>query len=259
MKKYWLSWLMLAVALAVTLFTYHALPENMAVHWGIDGQADGFAPKWIASLMVPLLMVAMILMLHLLPKIDPNRKNYEQFQGAYNMISAGIVSLLFVLHLVVILQGLGYSIPIPTLMTFLVGALFILIGNYLPRVRTNFFLGIRTPWTLSDEEVWRKTHRIGGKNVCRGRCPHVAGQFAPVNLAIYRIDDRCCDRLPWLLHSFLSLLQAEAIVKGRHPNRMPLLLIIPRAVAGPQRRFPPPDEACLPVRRRLHTALRRSI
>jgi uncharacterized membrane protein len=181
MKQNEISWLMFAVALAVTLFTYPGLPEQLVVHWGIDGQPDGYAPKWFASLMFPVFMLGMILLQRWLPTIDPNRKNYEQFQGAYNIISAGIVSLFFILHLVVILQGLGYALDVPMLTTFLLGALFILTGNYLPRVRPNYFLGIRTPWTLTDEEVWRKTHRTGGKMFVAGGVVILLANFFPTS------------------------------------------------------------------------------
>jgi uncharacterized membrane protein len=179
MKQNWFSWLMFAVALTVTLFTYHGLPDHMAVHWGIDGQPDGYAPKWFASLMFPVFMLGMILLLRWLPSIDPNKENVERFQGAYHIINAGIVSLFFILHLVVILQGLGYELNVPMLITFLLGALFILTGNYLPRVRPNYFLGIRTPWTLTDEEVWRKTHRTGGKMFVAGGVLMLLASFFP--------------------------------------------------------------------------------
>jgi uncharacterized membrane protein len=185
MKQNGISWMMLGVALAVTLFAFPDLPDHMVVHWGMDGQPDGYASKWFASLMFPVFMLGMILLQQWLPTIDPNKENIERFQGAYNIIGAGIVSLFFILHLVVILQGLGYELNVPMLTTLLLGALFILTGNYLPRVRPNYFLGIRNPWTLTDEEVWRKTHRTGGKMFVAGGVLILLASFFPTAYLFY--------------------------------------------------------------------------
>lgn len=98
-----------------------------------------------------------------LPVIDPRRANYARFRGTYDIVVAAILALLLVVHGCVLAAGLGVAVPIPTVVPLAVGALLIIIGNLLPRARPNWFFGIRTPWTLSNDRVWSRTHRLGGR------------------------------------------------------------------------------------------------
>ena len=96
------------------------------------------------------------------PFIDPRRANIEKFRDAYEVLIIAIIGVTSLIHVAVVGAALGWPLPIDRIAPFDVGVLFIILGNLLPRFHSNFFLGIRTPWTLSSETVWRKTHRVGG-------------------------------------------------------------------------------------------------
>jgi uncharacterized membrane protein len=100
--------------------------------------------------------------LRLVPSLDPRRENIEKFRDSYETLIVAIIGMMLVLHVAVVGAALGWPIPIVRVVPFVIGTLFIVLGNLLPRFRSNFFLGIRTPWTLSNERVWARTHRVGG-------------------------------------------------------------------------------------------------
>ena len=152
------------ISMVVTAFLLPRLPDPVPIHWGPTGQPDNYAPRLIGSFLLPLTALGVYLLFLVIPVLDPKRANYEKFADTYHYWR-----IAFVLFMV-FLQGITlYSILIGdsrlnTNLVFIgVGLLFILIGNYMPRVRSNWFVGIRNPWTLSNQEVWRRTHRFGGQ------------------------------------------------------------------------------------------------
>ena len=101
-------------------------------------------------------------MMIVLPKIDPRRENYAKHSGAYNMMQSAIIVFFILMHWATLAVPLGYDLNIGRIATIGIGLLFIVLGNYMTRIRHNYFVGIKTPWTLASEEVWRRTHRAGG-------------------------------------------------------------------------------------------------
>lgn len=160
-KIYLLSLIIISFIIPVAL--YSKLPDLMPIHWGISGEVDNYAPKAFAAFLPPVIMIGMWLLMEFSPKIDPKKANYSKFMGSYRIMMNILITFFFLLHIAVIASSLGYDIPIDIVVPGLVGILFIVIGNYLPKSRSNFFYGIKTPWTLTSEESWRKTHRLGGK------------------------------------------------------------------------------------------------
>lgn len=141
---------------------YNSLPEEIPSHWDLLGNIDGYSSK-NEFFLLALSPLFLCLTFMILPKIDPKKENYEKFSGFYQSFS--VVMILFMD--IVILSCLFASFQedssfMSELIPISVGILFIFIGNYLPKVKPNFFMGIRTPWTLSSESVWIKTHRKGG-------------------------------------------------------------------------------------------------
>lgn len=160
-KIYILSLIIIAFIIPIAL--YSKLPDLMPIHWGISGEVDNYAPKAFAAFLPPFIMVSMWILMEFLPKIDPKKANYSKFMGSYRIMINFLITFFFILHIAVIISSLGYAIPINKVVPGLVGILFIIIGNYLPKSKSNFFYGIKTPWTLTSEESWRRTHRLGGK------------------------------------------------------------------------------------------------
>ncbi|MCP1450406.1 SdpI family protein [Priestia megaterium] len=156
--------------LGITLLTLVAwlialphLPATMPIHWGANGEADGFATKINAMILTVGIMVLIYFIIAFVPRIDPRKENYKYFSKTYNILLNAVLLLFFFVNMSTILQGLGYNVPMSYIAPIMAGLVFIIIGNYLQRVRSNYFMGIRTPWTLSNEIVWKKTHRLSGK------------------------------------------------------------------------------------------------
>ncbi len=157
--------LALIILMAVSaVYFYNNLPARVATHWNIAGQVDGYGSGQAQALALPLVAVGMYLLFLLLPYLDPKKDRYEQFSKVYHTFKAIILALLTVIYFIIALNGLGYNLPVGIIMPGLIGLLFIIIiGNYMGKIKMNWFMGIRTPWTLSSENVWNKTHRFGGK------------------------------------------------------------------------------------------------
>lgn len=151
------------LTIIVGVAVYSKLPEQMPAHWNIQGQIDRYEPKLLALIMVPGMMLFIWGLMKYLPKIDPKRANYEKFGRSYSIIINLILTFLFIIYIMTILVALGHNVPIQKIIPMILGLLFIVIGNYLPKSKSNFFYGIKTPWTLSSEVSWNKTHRLGGK------------------------------------------------------------------------------------------------
>jgi len=162
------------IAGTIAFLTMNALPETgqIPIHWNHKGEADGFASAAEARKLVwimPGLTVLTGAILALAVKIDPRRQNIQKSSRAYLAVWIGTLVLM-----VVISALIGYSMTkggastrdmamAPGLIVAAISGLFVVIGNYLPKTRSNWFFGIRTPWTLSSEEAWEKTHRITGR------------------------------------------------------------------------------------------------
>lgn len=176
----WVSLSATALAFAVTALVYSRLPDPIPVHWNVAGQPDGFAARWIGAFLLPLTAAGVYLLFELLPAIDPRRQNYEKFIETYYFLRRTIVLFMVLLHALTLYAILfGDGLLSSWLVMAAVGLMFVLIGNYLPRVRSNWFVGIRTPWTLSSEVNWRKTHRRGGQVFVPGGLILLAAAFLP--------------------------------------------------------------------------------
>jgi uncharacterized membrane protein len=158
----WYPLLLTAVALVISVVAYGHLPDPMPTHWNIHGEVDGYGSRMLGAFLNPLIMLALAFMIPVLPKIDPRGRNYEKFGTAYLTMMNATLTLLFVIHLFALSSALGMNIPIGRVVPAAVGLLFIVIGNLLPRVRPNWMVGIRNPWTLSSDRVWERAHRVGG-------------------------------------------------------------------------------------------------
>ncbi len=137
------------------------LPEKIPTHWNIKGEVDGWTDKPWGVYMLPIISSITSLVLMLLPKIAPKGFKLDAAKSVYEIIV--LVMAIFMLGVMVLTfeATLDKTIDVNQWIMVGIGALFVLIGNYLSKVPKNFFLGIRTPWTLASDEVWYKTHRMG--------------------------------------------------------------------------------------------------
>ncbi|MBT8068692.1 MAG: DUF1648 domain-containing protein [Gammaproteobacteria bacterium] len=157
-----LSFIFIAIPVAVTIYLYPSLPEQIPTHWNIAGEVDDYTPKPWGVLILPMAAMFVFLIMKLIPVISPKGFRTDQFQGVINIFTVTIVGFMSAIALVVLLAATGRDVHVNELVFAGVGLLFIVLGNYLGKVRKNFFIGIRTPWTLASDEVWSRTHRLGG-------------------------------------------------------------------------------------------------
>jgi uncharacterized membrane protein len=163
MKKHIFPISIIGLTILMWAIAYPRLPAEIATHWGFNGEVNGYSSKLNAMITQVGIMALLYFSVAYLPKIDPRKKNYQYFSKSYHTIYNALLVVFFGINFFVILYSLGYDIPMSSLGSVVIGVIFIVLGNVMQRVRSNFFLGLRTPWTLSNEEVWRKTHRFGGK------------------------------------------------------------------------------------------------
>jgi uncharacterized membrane protein len=179
MRSRWFGLVVTAVTVALSFWAYRRLPPTMATHWGLNGAPDGYSSRLVAVSIMPVVLLVMTLLFNVLPKVDPRRENYAKFFSSYWLIANAVIVFLLVAHAMIIASGLGVDVKIDRLMPLGVGLLFVFLGNYLTRVEPNWFVGIRTPWTLSSDTVWRRTHRTGGWLMVIGGLVLAASAFAP--------------------------------------------------------------------------------
>jgi len=159
------SALLLAAMFASALWVGAALPADarLPIHWNAAGLADRHADKWTALLMLPATAGATALLFFFLPALEPRARGLARSQGLYLAGWAGTLIVLGLAHVAVLAAAFGADLAVPRLLMAGIGLLFLLIGNQLGKSRSMYMVGIRTPWTLASEEVWIRTHRLGGR------------------------------------------------------------------------------------------------
>jgi len=154
--------LMLLAATLAGLLLWNRLPDQMASHWNVNDQVDGYTSKFWGMFLLPLITLAMLVLFLVVPSIDPLKANIAQFREAFNLFIVLIVAFMLYIYGLSLAWNLGYTdFEMSRAMLPAMGLLFIFIGFMLRKARRNFFIGIRTPWTLSSDTVWNETHRIG--------------------------------------------------------------------------------------------------
>ncbi len=162
-RGFFWSALLTVIAFIMSIVAYPQLSNPMPVHWNIHGQVDGYADKHWAAFLLPLLMAAMIGLFRALPWLSPRNFEVETFRPTYQYIMFVIVLLMGYINAIALYAALHPSVAVGKFVIGGVFLLFALIGNVLGKVDRNFYVGIRTPWTLADERAWHATHRLGGK------------------------------------------------------------------------------------------------
>lgn len=154
----------LVLMLLASLWVDQQLPVDTQVpmHWNIKGEIDRYGSKVEGLYMLPGLTAVMILIFALVPLIEPRRRHLQLSLKAYKIIIAAIIIFMAVIHGLILWSTIGKQLDIGRSVNLGIGILFVLLGNYLGKVRSNFFMGVRSPWTLSSELSWTKTHRLAG-------------------------------------------------------------------------------------------------
>jgi len=155
--------LMILAAVAATAWWYPDLPARVPTHWNIEGKVDNVGPRWVVWLLGPGLMLFMFLLAYLLPRISPKRFEIAPFKPTFEYFIVVLVAVTGYFYAVTLASMIGSGIPMRNAIPAGVFVLLILLGNPMGKVQPNFYVGIRTPWSLASPRVWRATHRLAGQ------------------------------------------------------------------------------------------------
>jgi len=147
----------------IGIYLYPKMPEKMASHWNAQGQVDGYVSKFWGLFLMPFISLALFLLFILIPKIDPLKANIEKFRKYFDGFIIFTILFLFYLFTLTIFWNFGVKFSMNQVLPPAFGILFFYCGILIEKAKRNWFIGIRTPWTLSNDKVWERTHKIGGK------------------------------------------------------------------------------------------------
>lgn len=162
LRRIWIGEGAVLGSLVLGLVVYGRLPERMAIHWGTDLEPDGYASRLVGVVVLPMIGMAVAALPIFVTKLDPRPGSHVVHARTLTLLSNGAGVLLAALQVMILGVALGWSVDVPRVLPIGIGISLLVLGNVSPRVRPNWFFGIRTPWTLSNDEVWRRTQRFGG-------------------------------------------------------------------------------------------------
>lgn len=157
-----ISVLFLLVLMAVFVWLYPHMPARVPTHWNAQGRINGYMSP-LGAVATPMIAIAVLTVLTLLlPVISPRGYDIKSFVSVYVLIMLAVQAYVLVSALGVLLNAAGHPVQMSLVCALATGVLFMVMGNYMGKLRKNFFIGIRTPWTLASDAVWERTHRMGG-------------------------------------------------------------------------------------------------
>ncbi|MBW2983886.1 DUF1648 domain-containing protein [Candidatus Woesearchaeota archaeon] len=151
------------ISFIIAICLYPQMPDKMASHWNSAGEVDGYMPKFWGLFLMPIVVTACFLLFIFLPRIDPLKKNVEKFRKYYDWFIVIFIAFMFYIYLLTILWNLNYRFNMTLMITPAFGILIYYIGILVEHAKRNWFIGIKTPWTLSSNLVWEKTHKLAAK------------------------------------------------------------------------------------------------
>lgn len=154
---------LIAIAVLAGLLLWNRLPDPMPGHWNAAGEIDGYISKFWGVFLVPIISIALTGLFLIIPRIDPLKANIAQFRAAFNWFIVVFMAYMLYVYALTLVAALGTPFNMTLMLLPAVGLLFIGMGYLMSGAKRNFFIGIRTPWTLSSDTVWDKTHKLGSK------------------------------------------------------------------------------------------------
>jgi uncharacterized membrane protein len=167
------------------LLLYNKLPDKVPSHFNAEGQVDGYSPRIASIIMIPILTLVLLGFFLLIPRIEVFKENLKSFIKQYYNFIVVFTLFMFIIQITLLLKAVGYNINMANFITFLIALLFGYIGFIMQKFKRNFFIGIRTPWTLSNDTVWKKTHDLGSKTFIINSLIILLSLLLPSGLAIW--------------------------------------------------------------------------
>jgi uncharacterized membrane protein len=159
---------LMVAALSYSLVLYPTLPERIPTHWNIAGKVDGWGSKDMGAFMMPGVMALFLVLIYALPWLSPKNFKIENFRATFNYIMVIVAALMGFMHWIMLYAGMHAGVDVGRAMIVGMCAFFALLGNVLGKVKRNFWMGVRTPWTLASDTVWVATHRLAGRLAVAG-------------------------------------------------------------------------------------------
>ena len=181
-KTMWLAVAMVALMWIVSAWYYPQLPETVPIHWNSQGIADDFMDKPWGAVLMPLISSGVLLLLFVLPVLSPKGFRLDSAKRAYGLVVSIIMAFMLAVLVLSYEHTLGKVESFSEWISAGLGVLLVVLGNYLSKFPKNFWVGIRTPWTLASDEVWFKTHRLGGRTFMAGGLLVFLGSFAGISM-----------------------------------------------------------------------------
>ncbi|MFA6089377.1 MAG: DUF1648 domain-containing protein [Candidatus Woesearchaeota archaeon] len=155
--------ILILLSFAIGIYSYQKLPDKVASHWDANGNVNGYMGKFWGIFLMPIISVFMVLLFLFLPTIDPMKNNVAKFRTYFDYFIVCIIAFFFYIYILTIVWNFGFIFDMLVMMIPALSILFFFIGILLEKSKRNWFIGIRTPWTLSSDKVWDKTHKLGAK------------------------------------------------------------------------------------------------
>ena len=162
LARYWLAIVFVLASFAVAIYFHPRLPARVPVHWSSHGTVDGWMPRGPGAFTLPIVSTVLLALMILLEPATVREEGHRSLGAVYPFLVATTSAFLLYATLIVLLAGIGMPLDVPAALTVGIGILFMVMGNSAPKLTRNSFVGIRSPWTLANEEVWWRTHRLAG-------------------------------------------------------------------------------------------------
>jgi uncharacterized membrane protein len=155
-------WLLLGAQFLLAAGSWPESPERVPTRWALDGHVDGYADRFQGLLLLPLVSLGLYLALLFAPQVDPRREHYAPFAGSYTLLRFAVLAVMTAMYGMIQLAMRGYPVPSTRVVPLAIGALFLVIGSQMGRLRPGWFADALTPWTLRSERSWNRTNRLAG-------------------------------------------------------------------------------------------------
>jgi uncharacterized membrane protein len=206
--------ILIALMVGVGLATYPMLPARVASHWNAQGQVNGYSSRAFGAFFLPVLVLVLTGILLLVPLIDPLRGNIEKFRKEFNLFIVVLAAFMLYIHILTLAWNVGYKFDLTVWMVPGLAGLMYLVGVLLGTARRNYFIGIRTPWTLQSETVWNKTHARGSVAFKIVGVLTLLGMFFPHAVLAFLVVPLIAAAIYLVIYSYVAFRQEEAAQKG---------------------------------------------
>jgi uncharacterized membrane protein len=215
---------LIGLMFVIGALAYPRLPELIPMHWGPSGQIDGWGTKsFLTVFFAPLMATVTYLLLWFVPYLDPQRGNLVRSKQVYSIALELLTGMMVVIFLGTLYASFNHSMPMASILGVCMGVMFVVLGNYMGRVKRNWTMGFRYSWTLSDDVVWTKTNRLGGRLFMAAGFLAIIGAFLPPLVGIWFVV------VPALVMLPITYIYSMRLYKERHPGAMEP----PRPLADP--------------------------